>query len=108
MNVLWGSLAFTLCAAALATPVPLADEWGFYNPEAISTIEKQPASGFKVTIALRHLGPNRVRNNLMKFRIDEEVSPGATFDLNHLARWQATNDDTSSPVSHLSSPLSPF
>ncbi|MEJ6581732.1 MAG: hypothetical protein QNL33_17015 [Akkermansiaceae bacterium] len=71
MNVLWGSLAFTLSAAALATPVALVDECDFFNPEAISTIEQQSGSAFEVTIALRHIGPNRGRNDFMKFWIDE-------------------------------------
>ena len=44
-------VSLTLIATALARPIPLADEWSFFNPEGISTIAAQSAGGFELTIA---------------------------------------------------------
>lgn len=44
-------LAVTLSTSAPARPVPLADEWSFYNPEEISTLANQSTGGFDFTVA---------------------------------------------------------
>ena len=49
--IVQASLAVTLCATALARPIPLADQWTFFNPEGISTLASQSAGGFDVTVA---------------------------------------------------------
>jgi hypothetical protein len=70
------SLAATLCTTALARPIPLEDEWTFFNPEGISTIANQ---SFSITEVFEGETGNIVRWEAVA---DAKYSLWTTTDLN--------------------------
>jgi len=83
-------LALTLASTTAGSrPIPLSPTWGFSNPEGVSTIENQSATGFDFTVA-------DVRGNI----VPDPDNPGL-----FLGRDGATSNAVRSRVYKLFDPL---